>query len=599
MDISESRRQELLRGAYELVKANWEEKRQTWLGYRYAMWCALGMLYSDSREIRDFANEMLVCDLPIPERCTFAPSLCMQLMVKHSDRLSPEAYAKVRNYWDAHREEPLQHSLDFVGVNDNFPCKSTYTALVGGEFLGDEEMIRIGKERLRFLYRMLHRRDMLSEYTSRCYTGMSLYHIASIATDVKDPEMREMALYCEEKIWQDMAEHYFAPMKAMAGPYSRAYEHATVADAIDCDSVHYLLLFDLHKMEEFAPFCGVEQLENDARICWYLSAHYHFPERLLDTMFHKQYPYEIDRTAEIAPCRYHFAADARSKRDEEMDCADEYPAAVSFNTTYMEESFAVGSALRPFHAAAFPESHFVLYPKNGQPRSVFSRYIINDKIVGQPNDNTWLNVEEPPTLIDEGRKLCIQDGNTSLVAYKPTYFHHDAVTQMKASVIVSTRGDQLDAVWADGCLRAGGFTLDAPKPVFIADADVYMAFLPLEITDHGRKHAVEFRYVNGYAELSWFNYDGPVRSFRKNDMLLTANGFVSVFADRKNFDSFEAFVAAYSSYSLDDHTRSYVHTRGAYVRTIHFENARSCFDFEFSPMSEGIRYAYTKNKTIV
>jgi hypothetical protein len=110
---------------------------------------------------------------------------------------------------------------------------------------------------------------------------------------------------------------------------------------------------------------------------------------------------------------------------------------------------------------------------------------------------------------------------------------------------------------------------------------------------------VEFRYVNGYAELSWFNYDGPVRYFRKNDMLLTANGFVSVFADRKNFDSFEAFIAAYSEYSLEDHTRSYVHTRGAHVRTIHFENAKSCFDFEFSPMTESIRYAYTHNKTIV
>lgn len=599
MDISESRRQELLRGAYELVKGNWEEKRQTWLGYRYAMQCALGLLYSDSQPIRDYANQMLLNTQPWPERCAFAPNLCMQLLVKHSERLWPEAYEKVRSYWEAHREEPLQPGMDFVGVNDNFPCKATYTALVGGEFLADAEMIRIGKERLRFLYRMLHRRDLLSEYTSRCYTGMSLYHIASIVSDVKDPEMREMALYCEEKIWQDMAEHFFAPMKSMAGPYSRAYEHATVGDTIDCDSVHYMLLFDMYKTEAFAPYSGVEQLENDARTCWFLSAHYHFPERLLDTMFHKSYPYEIDRTAEIAPCRYHVRQDVRSSRDAEMDCADEYPAGVSFNTTYMEESFAVGSALRPFHAAAFPENHFVLYPKNGQPRSVFSRYIINGKTVGQVNYNAWLDAEEPPTLIDEGRKLCIQDGNTSLAAYKPTYFHHNAVTQMKASVIISTRGDRLDGVWADGCLRDGGFTLDAPKPVFIADAEVYMAFLPLKITDHGRNHAVEFRYVNGFAEISWFNYDGPVRAFRKNDMLLTANGFVSVFADRKSFPSLEAFAAAYSRYDLEDHTRSYSHTRGAHVRTIHFENADSCFDFAFSPMTEGIRYAQTKNKSIV
>lgn len=599
MDISEQRRQEIIRDVFELVKANWEEKKQTWLGYRYAMWCALGLLYSDSREIRDYANEMLVCDLPIPEHCAFAPNLCMQLLVRHSDRLCPEAYAKVRGYWDTHREEPLQPDMDFLGTNDNFPCKSTYTALVGGEFLGDEEMIRIGKERLRFLYRMLHRRDLLSEYTSRCYTGMSLYHIASIASDVKDPEMREMALYCEEKIWEDMAEHYFPPMKAMAGPYSRAYEHGTMADALDGDNVHYLLLFGLHKVEEFAPFCGVEQLEEDARICWFVSTHYHFPERLLDTMFHKSYPYEIDRTAEIAPCRYHVAADARSRRDAEMDCLDEYPAATSFNTTYMEEAFAVGSALRPFHAAALPENYFAMYPKNGQPRSVFSRYIINDKIVGQPNQNTWLDVEEPPTLIDEGRKLCIQDGNTSLVAYKPTYYHHDAITQMKASLFISTRGNTLDAVWADGCFREGGFTLDAPKPVFMADGDVYMAFLPLNITDYGRSKALEFRYVNGFAELSWFNYDGPARSFRKLDMLLAANGFVSVFGSRKDYASFEAFIETYRDYTLEDHTRSYIHTRGAHIRTICFENKQNRFAIVFSPITEGVRYAETNNKQIV
>lgn len=605
MDISKERRQQLLDGAYKLVKANWEEKKQTWLGWRYSMQCAIGLLHSEREEHRAFANGLLLDSGEWPEDISFGANLCMQLLVKHEKKLCPEALEKVRSYTARLAPEEMKVDMDFVGVNDNFPMMATYTTLVGGEYLHDEKAFAVGKRRLTFLYNMLHRRNLLSEYTSRCYSGMSLYHIASIASDVQDPQMKEMAIYCEQQIWNDFAQHYYAPLNMMAGPYSRAYEAATVGAPFDGDTVHYLLLFGIGEIGAFAPYSGTAHLEADARICWFLGTSYHFPEHLMDTMFHKAYPFQVDMTAEIGPSRFHTRSDRLNVQEDhiavsmEEDCLDEYPAATSFNTTYMEEAFTVGCALRPFHSAAFPESYFAIYPKKGSSRTVFSRYIINDKTVGQINYDPWMDMQSPTTLWDEGRKLCIQDGHTSLVVYKPTYYDHDAVTQLRMSIVIAAKGDTLDQVYIDGKTVSGSYTAEEVRPVFIADGDVYMAFLPLEVTDHGRQQGMRLHYVNGYAELSYYNYDGQVRAFRKNQMLLTANGYVSILRSKKDFACFADFVAAYSHYTLHDATECSGHTRGAHARTVSFQNCDSTFEFSYSPLTEGIRYALTKNKTIV
>ena len=98
---------------------------------------------------------------------------------------------------------------------------------------------------------------------------------------------------------------------------------------------------------------------------------------------------------------------------------------------------------------------------------------------------------------------------------------------------------------------------------------------------------MNFSYINDFAVFSLYNYLGDKTSFRKNQMLLSSNGFAVTVKSRSEFNSF------------DDETFACGHTRGAHERKIHFKNADSKFDFAMSPMTEGIRYAVADGKTIV
>lgn len=601
----EPRKKEMLDFAFEMIKENWEAKKKTWLAQRYSIWCAIGLLGTGDKEKIDFSQKMLMECGDFPDKCHFTPNILTQLMVKHEKILYPEVKKKVSEYLSIHFEDILAYDMDFVGVNDNFPCMATYTALVGGEFFGNEKAIEVGRKRLKALHKMLSRRNLLSEYTSRCYTSMSLYHIALIATDVRDEQMKKLALECEEKIWYDIAVHYFPVFNMLAGPYSRAYDGDILANRIREDSLLYYMIFGKGDIEEFRSCGGCDELEMDARICWYFNAEYHFPEKYY-VIFNKKYPFEVNLTAEIGPSRFHILSDRLNGDKDHIaesmleDSLDEYPAGVSVNTTYMEESFALGTALRQFHSSAGSESNFLIYAKNGTPRTVYSRYVINNKILGKVNYDKWMDMEEMPTLLEEGRKLGIQDKSTALVAYKPSYFNHDEINEMRMSVIFALKGDRLDRVNINGeDLAEDKRVFEKAEPVFIEDGEVFMAFIPTEVTNLGRKYSMQFQYINGYAEISYFNYIGETKGFRKNEMLLSSNGYIEIIKSKKDFKSFDDFVNKYKKYELDDKTKSCAHTRGAHDRILSFKNCDTTLEIEFSPLTEGIRYAAAGEKLIV
>ena len=131
-------------------------------------------------------------------------------------------------------------------------------------------------------------------------------------------------------------------------------------------------------------------------------------------------------TAEIAPCRYQDSDDIKSLAWDTYketalakDRLDEYPSGVTVNTTRIEKDFGMGTALRPFHSGIQSDSLHIMYKKDDIINTVFTKYSVNNKVIGGENYNEWLDCGTMPCLDDEGRKFGLQSASTSLLVLQP------------------------------------------------------------------------------------------------------------------------------------------------------------------------------------
>ncbi|MBQ7793645.1 MAG: hypothetical protein IJ366_03910 [Clostridia bacterium] len=606
MSYLSERAEFLLDGVTPAVRLHWPEKKETWLAQRYALFCASGLLASKDEDKIKLAVELIEDCGELPD-CSFCPFLSMKILHCHSDLLSEKAKDKLLTYQKTHAfQKMLLPDFDYLGVNDNFPSMASYVALVGGKYFNDERAINIGKERLRDFCETLTRRDMASEYSSPCYIPFSILAMASIVNDVDDEEAKGLALKCEKQLWLDIVNHYHPEFNLSVGPYSRAYAKETLGYPTNTAPLYYLV-FGKGDIKDCYARCIDETEEIEAHTCWVISAgEYHCPKEYIDIAVNKEYPFESTMTAEIAPCRYQDSDDIKSLgwdtyRETALakDRLDEYPGGVTVNTTHIEKDFGMGTALRVFHSGIQSDSLHIMYKKEDKINTVFTKYTVNNKVIGEQNYNEWLECVSMPCMDDEGRKFGLQTNSTSLMIYKPTYFCHNALSSARLQIIFSTKGRTLDRVYFDGKYITEETVSDKIAPFFVEDGGIYAAFIPLEVTDLGRAYGMSFSYVNDFAVFSLCNYVGETASFRKNQMLLASNGFAVTVKSKSDFASFEEFINKYKDYELCDETFACGHTRGSHERKIRFKNADGEFAFALSPMTEGIRYAVAGGKTIV
>ncbi len=596
----------LLDAAFEAVKVHWEEKKTTWLAQRYAMFAASGLLASKDTKKNEYALKLIEECGELPD-CSFCPYISMKILNCYEDLLTENVKNKLLTYLKTSAfKKMLLPDFDYLGVNDNFPSMASYVALIGGRYFDNNSAINIGKERLRDFYLTLSRRDMASEYSSPCYIPISIMAMASIVNDTDDEEARALALKCEQQLWLDIANHYHPEFNLSVGPYSRAYAKETLGYPTNTAPLYYLV-FGKGTIKDCVSRVIDSNEEIEAHTCWVISScEYHCPPEYIDIAVNKKYPFDSTMTAEIAPCRYQDKDDVKSlgwdtykETALAKDRLDEYPGGVTVNTTRIEKEFGMGTALRSFHSGIQSDSLHIMYKKGDIINTVFTKYSVNNKVIGEENYNEWLECGTMPCLDDEGRKFGLQSNNTSLLVYKPTYFCHNSLSSARLQIIFSTKGRKLDKVFFDGKYITEETSSDKISPFFVADAGIYAAFIPLEVTDLGRKFAMNFSYINDFAVFSLYNYLGDKTSFRKNQMLLSSNGFAVTVKSPSEFSSFEEFINKYKDYDLHDETFACGHTRGSHERKIHFKNADSEFHFALSPMTEGIRYAIANGKTIV
>jgi hypothetical protein len=92
-----------------------------------------------------------------------------------------------------------------------------------GKRLNRPEWIKKGEDFAARIYKNFKRFGTFEEYNSPSYYGVDLFALALWRSYGPTKLLREMGTELEAELWKDIALHYHAGLKNMAGPYSRAY----------------------------------------------------------------------------------------------------------------------------------------------------------------------------------------------------------------------------------------------------------------------------------------------------------------------------------------------------------------------------------------
>ena len=539
------------------------------------------------------------------EFCQFTPLLCLEMLLNYQDKLDPDNRNKLEKYTHDILDEFMENDLDFVGVNDNFPCIATYIVLIGGQMFDRADACQIGVKRLNQLAAMFQRRGSHSEYNSPSYIAGQISALALIAERVEEKTLRQLALACEERLWIDFLGHLMPGLCCSAGPRSRTYLSG-VTGAVNSGKLIY-------QLGEETPVKPKTPYYSDL-----LLSPLHCPVEVVEWYKNRSYPYEFRSTFEINSSNdglpngkrrgHHEGKPDPGERDpykeEELY---EYPSCYGSLNTYMEESYSIGTATRDYHNGQQTDGFLIGYRKKKVPETdadagwVYARYIINDKLPGQPNEYPEFGVKDAGfNTWDMGRKTCFQHKNSAMVLYKPKAFASKHVRSMRLCLLFPALVNEPVReiyIGQHEVKEETAFSAEE-ESVYVSDGEIYMAFHPMILTNYGRDAAVRVEKKNGFTIISFYNYQGQERDFAARGFLLTGNGFACEVRKAEDYKSFQDFRKEMEEFEITDRLETNPHVRQTYQRISTYKTCSVSLECEYSPVSEGIRYQMVNGRLL-
>lgn len=558
-------------------------------GFRERLWHCLPLLDGEEKHVYR-ANRII--ELTELKDCHFTPMTSMQILLKYEVRLTTAARNKLEDYVKKSLPAAMEDSIHFTMYNDNFAALNTFTLLTAGERFGDTKAFEAGLEKLNQLKEVFMRRGTIMEYNSRTYTPLTAHVMAEIANYIKDGAVRELALKCEERMMAEIAVRFHAPTSHMAGPYSRSYNVDSVGHPHLIDAFVYYVFGEkvfINPVNDMYPprenqeiHCGIDTLMWP-NLVWLCSGDCHCPDYLAEVFLNKSFPFSAVTTSECLPSGEY------SYLQKNMDI--EYPAVVGIATSYMTEDFGLGTASSQYCDGSLSDTFHTVYRKKVPAAKqedvgvAYSRYIINDRIPGTVNDVDG-SMQPREGFADDARKFCLQDRDCALVAYKPKHFRISNVYSLKLSILLPCHYNTVEEIWL-GDRKVEAFKGESTEmvTVFVKDGPVYMAFRPMEFTNYGRKAAVRVEKVENYVMISFYNYEGPAKSFEPKEIKLTSAGFVVHVKQLSEMRNLREFMDMADSGTLSDRMTSQL---GGHVRRIRYTNKDTDLNFVYSPITEGI-----------
>ncbi len=526
--------------------------------YREVFW-VLPALYSGGRRDVELANRMVEQYARTAEGSrfnVFQSNVAAGLLVEYGKLMSTAALAVIETHvWRifAVYGGSAQPDLKFHGANDNMPMMATKGLILGGEFMRDEQAYRHGVWNLNEFRRMLSRSAWSGEYNSPTYSAITLSNLAQIATHAADPEVRNLAIKCEERMWADLLLHYHPSSKMHGGPLSRAYAVDYAGHNHSIQMLFWLMFgpevtgrdliqsyfYPEDDSPEVVHFQG-NRMQNIAEYCEMICPDFHLPQELAHLVTERSYPALLQGRAEGMSLY--------------QGCSGEY-----HTTSYMEEEFALGSVDTPRGTGEQTTMIYAVYKRKPQVESfhdsasIFCRYRVAEHSPDALDVAADGVCKGEPFIKNQGWMYTMQKRNTAVLLSVPNLNLMPLKSSiMKLEIVFAAHyGRIANSIAGDGEIFEG---TQEVEPISVETGEVYVHIQPLIPTDLPRREAVRFVNYRHYQVLELINYEGPEREFAGNEPSFIQNGFVITIDAKRKWDSLKAFHQAQNALSIVDYT---------------------------------------------
>ncbi len=523
------------------------------VGPRDTLWYAIALLFSDDSRERALGDALL--GEARSADGTHTPATMLAILLAIPERISASTAANLET--QVKNSLPEAALCEWHDGNVNHPLAAWAALILAGERFAEPLAVAGGAGRLRMFARTVgnrrhlhHRQATFSEYNSPTYTALGLWFLALVAEYARDPAVKRLALFLEQRLWVETALFYHAPSQQFSGPHCRAYLddslggwsalHCTVAVAFDAP----ILLDPQRSIGTNHPSA---MLENSLVAI----TPFHVPAEARRLAFAKPLPCELRLTTYGES--YHENHATRGFED------GLYPGGWSQLTSYQTAEFALGTAARPYVNAGHADAFMARLRRRpvirsiADFRSIFSRGVFNAAVVGQCNRvHVTGGATDESYLYEEGRTYTLQHRNRALVCYAPKGAGHRGVESFRVDVMFS-----LDAPFDE--FRIDGrpaTTADAALPatsrLLFRDGNVLGVLIPLPPQPAASATPVSLRTVGGCFIVSIANHAGPARDFDRDTLRGWANGFYCELWSTAEFAGLDALWAHAATITIDD-----------------------------------------------
>ncbi|MFA6292102.1 MAG: hypothetical protein WC637_09990 [Victivallales bacterium] len=508
---------------------------------RAHLWLARAFLHGD-KEDRKLANEM-IASVEFKHACHFCGAASAVLLCAEKSRLEPAAVANLERFLQSNISDWMTADYAFVGANDNAPLGCLLALVLGGEYMGNPDLVDFSRERLSQLDHILDLRGYINECNSPTYSGISLMYLAELAEYAQDETIRRMALRAEQRVWQETLLHFHPILRQQVGPFSRAYEDD---NANQCSIFMMVLYAALGTVSPFNPMnmlfpppagtFGHGPWDFQHRSLAAAAAPiYHPPAKLAETLLKRKLPCD-------------------SIGNNEFMGGWDVPGGETTVNLHLEENYGLGTfgsrlwigQTTPLHllyrrhhvnAAAPITEHLAAQ------RTVFTRLLISDRFDGM--DDRASNIVKDVSR-ECGSSCTVQSGGTALLGYVPVC-KQDTIRTVRASVILPLHHSRPDEV-RFGEQKVSGFSgaYTGFDWCFIRDGDIYLGIHPL-VSRQQNALLCSTKFADGgkYGLISFYNLCSfHPEPLSREELRSLGNGMVLEVGTAKKWGSFPKFINA-------------------------------------------------------
>lgn len=587
--------------------------------WREPVWI-LPAIYTGKQEFIDLANRMVeqYANAPSADYKDLGKRAGMEWNIFNSNTFSHclHRFEKLltpaaRNVMEWHARETCklvrgsrQPDYKFHGANDNMPMMGTCGMICAGEVLGIPEAIDHGLWNLQEVRRLLSRGAWMSEFNSSTYSAITLSGAAKLATYSHTPEVRELALEIEHRIWAEILLHYHPSTFMQAGPQCRAYAIDYAGHTHTLQVLLWMAFGDLVGRDPFKSYFepdGHEVMhfsgnpwQNIAEFCDALDTELHVREELARLVTKRQYPSIL------------------RGRSEDISRFDGM-AAPYHTETYMEEEFSLGTVNGPLCGGEQTATCYVTYKRKPEVKSfrdaatVYFKYLTNDTPAAALEKSVDGGFEGDKFISNQSWWYSMQKKNTALLLTTPNLKGLKEKPLETKSLRLSVAfpahyGKITRSIIGENAAQDGAIGESTEVvPVSVETGEVFIHIQPLIPTSLPRKAAVRFSTVKcdlgnqvsgvrcqektmktetqklneartsniesktenpdtrhptpavSYEILDLINYEGAQRVFGREQAALVLNGMVLTVEAKTKFESLEIFHRQMSDVTIRDY----------------------------------------------